>query len=268
MCAALRMGPSMLRSSWTRKRTNPASLLSSAAPGPRCIAVAPFAAEPAVCCVVSFGAELCSRLFIAKKKVRSLTDFGRGGVDGGSARRKRTGQNLLDLIGLDGLHHMMVETRFTRPPFVVFLSPSGNRDENHVLAVRQPSDSTRELVAIELRQPDVQKCEIGFEDRSTFERREAVVRDIYLVPHRTQDHREAGGKILVVLGKQNAPSAIRTRGEHRGSRRGHIVGRHGDDGKAHDEPAALAESSAMRLDCSAVQLEQSFGQCQPDSEAG
>ena len=149
---------------------------------------------------------------------------------------------------------MVVEARVARELTVTVLSPSGDRDQHDLVAVRQVAQRARQLVAIELGQTDVEERDVGTLLPRGFQRVRAVVSRGYLMAERLQQHHEGCDEILVVVRQQHPLHATIVRRSRRAvaDRDGGFLG----DRQVHHEPAAVADPLTVGLKRSTVQLDQ------------
>jgi len=100
---------------------------------------------------------------------------------------------------------VVVEARFARTAAIFLVSPAGDGDEHHVASLR-PANPLGHIVAVDLRQRDVEQHDLGREIQRLVDRFLAVVGHAHVVAQRLQEHGEAVGRVGVVVNHENAVS--------------------------------------------------------------
>ena len=135
-------------------------------------------------------------------------------------------------------------------------------DQVEIPACRVATDVTRDLVAVELGQTDVDESDIGGELERARHPGGAIDRLVDLVAEQHEELTQHRARVVVVLDDENPPPARRGRRRRgRRPRRGRAR-----EGKPHGEGAAPTAAGAHRLHCPAVQLDETAHQREADPE--
>ena len=159
----------------------------------------------------------------------------------------------------------MVAAGVARTPAILVLAPAGQRGDVHVRHLRHLAQPSRDGVAVDAGQPDVEEDHVGGELHRGRERRAAIVRPAGLVTqtgNRQFQHRRG---VEVVLDDQHAKGTTTGRpGPFRGRRR---RGLDGDDREANLHLGALPRAGAPDLDLAVLHLHEASRQGQSDAQA-
>src|SRR5262245_4781288 len=181
---------------------------------------------------------------------------------------RRMTEDLDQRADVNRLHEVVIEAGRPGPLPVPLLAPPRLGNEQHCLELRVLPDALGELVAVHLRQPDVDECHVGCELRGDEQGLFAVEGDAGLVPHEFEHLAEAVCLIGIVVDDQDLPlqaTALARSGEvpaDRARRRRAQVGRWED----HAELAALPRTLARQIDRSVVHQDEAPDESQPDAE--
>src|SRR5258706_359918 len=111
-----------------------------------------------------------------------------GGAGGHAAAHLGNGravlfvQDLHELLHVDGLQQVQVESSLARALPIHFLAPAGDRHDAEGTLLLQGPQALRDLIAIEPGQADVEENDVGPELRRRLKRDVAIVDDAGLVP--------------------------------------------------------------------------------------
>src|SRR5262249_8625200 len=108
------------------------------------------------------------------------------------------------VLELDRLDQVVVEARLPGAAAVLLLPPAGQSHQQGAPAALLP-DPPRRLVAIELRQLDVEEGEGRLQRPPPPNRPQAVVGGLDVVAQQAQQQGEAVGGVLVIVHDQDAP---------------------------------------------------------------
>lgn len=165
------------------------------------------------------------------------------------------------LLEVDRLSHVHVEARARRAAAVVLRAVAGERDEEHPGAALG-ANLPRDLISIELRQPDVHERDLRAMTQRSLDALPAVGRLEDLVPVVLEQHAQHLARVVVVFDDQDAAPARRLAPRRRGRRRDRVL----EHGQPDDEAAPSTEAFALRLDAPVVQLREPAHQREPDAE--
>src|SRR6516162_8524649 len=104
----------------------------------------------------------------------------------------------------------MIEARIQGSPLIFVLPPASQGDKNEVFAPWLLTHSTRDLVAIHVRQADIKDHYLGLVLRRRGQRLQAVRGRANFMPHEREHHGQALNGIPVVVHNQDSSwSAVR-----------------------------------------------------------
>src|SRR5688572_27427551 len=92
------------------------------------------------------------------------------------ARRRHGSQPAEQLVVIQRLHEVIVESRFDGPAAVLLLTPAGERDNEDVAAPGARTEVAADVVTAQRRQTDVEYCDVRQKTLRHYERLGSIVR--------------------------------------------------------------------------------------------
>src|SRR5690349_18234864 len=109
---------------------------------------------------------------------------------------------------------MYIKARLRRALAVLLLSPAGQRDQRDILAPSMQSHLSRRLVPIHPRHTQVKQYDVRLERLGDFKRLWAVANRSDVVSGELKLERQGLGRILIVIGHQDATRLQRRNSVH------------------------------------------------------
>src|SRR6187402_23120 len=106
---------------------------------------------------------------------------------------------------------MVVEPGEARRVAIAGLTVTRERHEPDRAAALVRAQASRHLVAVHLRQPDIDERDLGLKPLRLLERRGGTIRRGYVVPFELEQHRERISRIRAVVDDEHTPGADRSR---------------------------------------------------------
>src|SRR5579885_500764 len=142
-------------------------------------------------------------LYLRAESVRDTT-----GTDGTprpsrSLGRRDFREQLVERFRLDGLGEVVVEAGLRGELLVPFLPPAGEGNDRHLGFARTFANPTGRLVAVHLRQADIEQHDLRMKYARRLDCLESAGRELNLVAQTRQEQAQALRRVNVVVDHQN-----------------------------------------------------------------
>src|SRR5262245_61481475 len=111
-------------------------------------------------------------------------------------------------IAINGLDQVFVEAGLLRQALVLQVSVARDRDEDHPSSRVRGAESTRQLPAVDTREPDVDDRNVRLEFKGPCETSEPVFCLVHLVPVQLEHEANHLTRVGAVLDKQDTARAL------------------------------------------------------------